>query len=60
MRRKKLAARFVARTALLAFLPAASTHLARADTAGTPTDVSAFGCIVTNGGHATFSSSQPT
>lgn len=53
MRRKKLAALLVAGTALLAFLPAASTHSARAETSGTPTNVGAFNCIVAHGGHVT-------
>jgi hypothetical protein len=42
----------LAATAMLALLPG-TTKQARADSPGTPTTVSAFGCIVTNGGHVT-------
>jgi hypothetical protein len=39
--------------AVLALLPGTTERAARADTAATPTPVSAFGCIVDNGGHVT-------
>ena len=43
----------VAAAAALVMLPATAQRAARASTAGTPTLVGAYRCIVANGGHAT-------
>lgn len=51
-RAKYLAAALVGTAAALALLPGTTERVARADSSGTPTGVSAFGCIA-NGGHAT-------
>jgi hypothetical protein len=53
MRRRRLAGLLVATAAVFALLPWSTERTARADITGTPTLVSAFGCIVNNGGHVT-------
>ena len=52
-RAKYLAAALVGTAAALALLPGTTERVARADSSGTPTVVSAFGCIGDHNGHAT-------
>ena len=49
----KYPAALLAAAMALALLPGTTEHVARADTAGTPTFVGAYGCIVNNGGQVT-------
>lgn len=53
MKRLLPRAALLAAAATLALLPGTTEHAARADTTGTPTFVSAYGCIVGNGGYVT-------
>jgi hypothetical protein len=50
---RKYFAALLGAVAVLVLLPGTTERIARADTTGTPTAVSAFGCIVSNGGHVT-------